>query len=513
MTPARAAELHEARELTSLLDGLIRENAWESAPPWGVSYAVAAFNWALPAVVPLLAFRGELGFACATAFLVIFLPAAWRSSERSDRDEGMRLFGPSASAVWLARLIEHLPWLAWASLCAAAMPLALAQGAGGPVDPFAVVLSGLLAALPLVRIYPGDPAADWTIPRRLLEFPAGGLFAVTVVLTLANWEPSAATELEGPGWMMLVTTAVWVALALGSRLLRRLETAPYWGIEDREDGKGAEAGQRSLEMGIPAAHTPIRSAVGRELLLARLSFEYRMGSAGGFLARLLVLLRQASSILFPVLIGVLSILLFSDSDPKMGLQALENGGAKGVLLERRVSPMALWIAALTLGSIGPRRHGDWMRGVNWRTQLGVNRLFWFGQSLVPAGIGCAAGLAIEGAHDQAVAVAALIMGGAVLRGFLGGLARLAPSAEGRGKWGRAICSLPQFLLAGFLAGLPLLHLVDVTWSTRFSLMVAAGAVLLGLVGAATDLLLRTEDDLAQELYREESEADELEDEL
>ncbi|MEM1449749.1 MAG: hypothetical protein AAF957_07245 [Planctomycetota bacterium] len=492
------AEVREARSLDRLLHRLVEESR-EGDTPFAIEATgkvlALAFVWLLPVAAPVLVWRGEPGLAVFAAFFGIFLPAAYRSSERTERDEALRLHGPSGEAVWLSRFMGDLPWIAWAALAAAAIPLAHAVRSGADLTRVAIAAAFLTAALPLVRLTKGEGGPDLGGVRRMIESVAPLLFAVTLGILYKNWDPAAAQPLARELQLLVTFTLACTTLALASRAARRLAPTATWGIEDEDTGSSRPF--QPVDMGIPRDHAPVRTALGLELTLARLTLEHKFRAARSVRVKLLLAFSLFVSAVFPVVLGALCVLLLGD----------ERAGSESV-----VSLLGLWLGMLFLGASRELRADDWMRGVNWRTQLGFGWLKWATMSMIPAAIGCAWALHRAGASEQTLSLAALVLAGAAVRGHYGGVRWLVPDSSDPRRWVRIVPTALGIAHGLVMVGLPVAHLFDFRVEPRVGFYVAGGAAVLALIGAASDLFLRTEDALADEFADELDSWDDEEDE-
>lgn len=479
------AELQEALSLERLLRGLVEEyDDDERHPVLDATGSVItfAFIWLLPIAAPVLAWRGEIGLALLAAAFGVFFPAVFRSSSRSERDEELRLYGPSREAVWLARLIEQLPWLAWASLASAAIPLAYARHHGADLTGWVVAVAVLSAALPLVRLTLGEGGAILRRPRRWLESTATLLFAVTLALFYGRWDPASPAPLDSTLRIMLPLTVAWTALAFASRGARRLMPRATWGLA--EEDVETSAAFEPVDMGVPDVHEPARSPIAIELRLARLSLEHRWRASRSAWVKVTLAFSLLMAAVFPALVGLLGVVVLVDSGPD-GERA-------------PVSLIGLWAALVFLGASRPLSADDWMRGLDWRSQLGLSWLHWLTLSLIPAAIGCAWALGVTGTTEQSVALAALVLAGCALRHHFAGVTWLVPSVSDERRWARAVAVGVGVAIGLGMVGLPVAHVFEFRVPPHVALRIAGGAALLALLGAASDLFLRTEDALSEE---------------
>ncbi|MEM9378958.1 MAG: hypothetical protein AAGB93_03335 [Planctomycetota bacterium] len=497
------AEVREARSLDRLLGALVDEYDRDETP-----FALAAtgkvlalaFVWLLPVAAPVLVWRGELGLAAVAALCGVFLPAAYRSSDRTERDEELRLHGPSAEAVWFARLVADLPWLAWAALASAAIPVAHVLRHGGDVSWGALPAVLVCAMLPIVRLTRGEGGRGIGWARGGLESVAPLLFAVTLVLLFKGWDSGDHAPFDPELGIVLALTLAWTLLALVSRFTRRLAPSPTWGVE--EEDATSDGPFEPVDMGVPAQHAPARSAVAVELRLATLTLVHRFRAARRPRVRLLLAFSLLVTAAFPYLVGFLGVVLLGDEVPveRLAWDPSVEGGAAGQAPAVRptVSLLGLWLGLLFLGASRPLRAEDWMRGLSWRTQLGLGRLRAWALSLLPAAVGGAWALHRAGATEQHLALAALVVSGVAVRAHFGGLLWLSPASDDERLWARILANGLGVAVGLVMVGLPVAHLFDADITPRVGLFVAGGAAVLALVGAAIDLFLRTEDALGRE---------------
>lgn len=474
----RAIDVREALRLDRLPPRLAREVRGRN---FGAEVIALALRYLPPTVVPLLGSMGVHGlWIFAAAFVFIDLPTSVRATERTQHSDALRLYGPSAASVVLARVIRHAPYLIWVSLCLGAAPTLWWIARGIPLEAQSYLIGSLFASIPCVRYFSSSETDDGggsLLSRNFEKLALLYYFAVLIgALRLTATASPDGLAAGSHDWVFGPSALVLAVLVSVLRFRRELLQVGMHFPAASDESVETNVGARSVEFGIPSVHRQARSASESDRLLEKLRYENARRRSESRVAKPFLLLAKAFVFVIPFGIGCFCIVVL---ESRVAVSRSVDLGSQIVqlkALETSLSFLVLWISTILLSASREPSGDEWLRGRDWREQLAADHHLWWTRCFAPAVSGALLGVLLESVSVGSLCALALVLAGLFLRRGLGGFRMLASGSVVR----RRVLGLTIFAFG--LAG-PILHAASIRMSARSACVVATLAALLGVLGA------------------------------